>query len=196
MKHLIIYCHPNPKSFNAAILDIYTKALQGKGHDVRIRDLYQMKFSPVLTAADFEAMHKGAVLPDVKTEQDHIRWAEIITFIYPIWWSGMPALDRGYVDRVLSEGFAYQLGPEGLKTYLNDKKVVLINTMGALESEYEKTGMLKSIRQTTVEGIFEFCGMKVIRHQYFGAVTLVSDSDRKAMLEKVKKLADNISTAL
>ncbi len=192
MKHLIIYCHPNVKSFNAAILEAYSAALEKKGHDVRVRDLYRMKFNPVLEAADFEAMHKGAVLPDVKTEQDHIRWAEVITFIYPVWWSSMPALGRGYVDRVLSEGFAYQFGPGGLKTYLNDKKVILINTMGAPESEYEKTGMFKSIHQTTVEGIFEFCGMKVVKHQYFGSVPLVSDADRKAMLEKVREIADKV----
>lgn len=192
MNHLIIYCHPNPKSFNAAILETYSNTLKSKGHEVRVRDLYQMKFNPVMDRADFEAMHKGTFLPDVKEEQEHIRWAEVITFIYPIWWSGMPALGRGYVDRVLSEGFAYQFGPEGLKTCLDDKKAVLINTMGAPESEYEKTGMFKSIHQTTVEGIFEFCGMKVVVHQYFGAVPLVSDADRKAMLDKVKKIAENI----
>ena len=114
MKHLIIYTHPNPASFNHAIKETLARVLKEKGHEVRVRDLYALGFDPVLKASDFETFLAGKVPVDIAVEQEHIRWAEQLTFLYPIWWGRMPSIAGGYIDRVLSKGFAYDYTVTGL----------------------------------------------------------------------------------
>ncbi|MFH1018492.1 MAG: NAD(P)H-dependent oxidoreductase, partial [Pseudomonadota bacterium] len=108
MNHLIIYSHPNPKSFNHAILEEFSGALRDAGHEVRVRDLYAIGFKPVLQGSDLEQAGKRPPAEDICAEQAHISWADVITFIFPLWWAGMPAIAKGYLDRVFSEGFAYR----------------------------------------------------------------------------------------
>ena len=73
MKYLVIYAHPNPKSFNNAVKETVVEELRKTGREVSVRDLYSLNFDPLLKDADFDAIQKGAALPDVKAEQDHIR---------------------------------------------------------------------------------------------------------------------------
>lgn len=190
MKHLIIYAHPNPKSFNNAILEVLSKTLKEKGHEVTVRDLYAMDFNPVLGVSDFELLNKNMVADDIKVEQAHVGWADVIIFIYPVWWNSMPAIARGYVDRVFSLGFAYSKDNKGL---LPDKKVLAISTLGAPLDVYEKTGLVSSMQKTIDGSLADFCGMEFVEHKYFGSVPNVSDEDRKNMLEEVKQIAERIS---
>lgn len=192
MRHLVVYSHPNPKSFNCAIKETFKEALENKGHEVRVRDLYALGFDPVLRHSDFEALAKGSVLADVKTEQDHLNWAEMATFIFPIWWTGLPSMMKGYIDRVFSHGFAYVTENGAIKKLLTGKKALIINTTGSPKEIYEATGMYKSLRQTSDEGIFAFCGIEVAGHKFFSGVPFISDVDRKAMLEEVKEIAARI----
>lgn len=108
MNHLIVYAHPHEDSFNHAILNTAADALRANGHEVTIRDLYKLNFNPVLTSADTSAMRAGNTPDDIKTEQAHLAKADVISFIYPFWWTGLPAILKGYVDRTFSYGFAYQ----------------------------------------------------------------------------------------
>lgn len=160
MKHLIVYTHPNPLSFNNALKDILVEVSNDKGHETVIRDLYELQFDPVLKGSDFVGFKSGNIPDDIKREQEFITWADMITFIYPIWWTGLPALLKGYIDRVLSYGFAYAYGDNGVIKLLPGKKVMILNTCGTPKDMYEATGMIKSMNQTSDEGIFEFCGIK------------------------------------
>jgi NAD(P)H dehydrogenase (quinone) len=108
MKHLIVYAHPNKDSLNSRIKNCVSRILQEKNHEVLCRDLYEIDFDPVLTLADMNGQRKGQVSDDVRQEQEYITWADCITFIYPIWWTGLPAMMKGYIDRVMSYGFAYR----------------------------------------------------------------------------------------
>ena len=95
MKHLIIYAHPTLIVFCHAILESVEKkkkVVKIKGHEVKIKDLYAVNFNPTLQPADFEAFGKGEIPSDIKNEQEEIKWADLITFIYPIWWASMPAI--------------------------------------------------------------------------------------------------------
>ena len=195
MNHLIIYSHPNPASFNHAIKEVVVKTLKDKGQNVRIRDLYAIHFDPVLKADDFETFEQKKTPRDIEIEQGHIRWADVLTFIYPIWWAAAPAITRGYIDRVFSNGFAYEFGAEGPKGLLGGKKVCLINTMGAPLSAYETKGIFKSMECVINQEIFEFCGFKVACQKYFGSVPLVSDDERKAMLAEVETVAASLTAA-
>ncbi len=189
MKQLIVYSHPNPLSFNHAILDTLTRALQAKGDEVVVRDLYALNFDPVLKAADFEALHQGGVADDVRAEQDQVRWADIITFIYPVWWASMPAITKGYIDRVFSHGFAYAYDANGPRGLLQGKKVMVISTQGAPEAYYASNGMFQSMGQTIDDGIFRFCAIEVLGHRYFGEVPTTTPENRAKMLEEVAGMA-------
>lgn len=106
MKILIIYTHPNHQSFNGAILKQVQNNLS-KTHTVKTLDLYAEQFDPVL---QFDENHRRRDLDKVaEMEQyrDLVTWADHLIFIFPIWWSGMPAILKGFIDRVFVSGFAY-----------------------------------------------------------------------------------------
>ncbi|MFP4472479.1 MAG: NAD(P)H-dependent oxidoreductase [Candidatus Omnitrophota bacterium] len=189
MNHLVIYSHPYQESFNYGIKETYVAELERAGHDVRIRDLYAEGFDPVLSARDLEMAQHGEYADDVKAEQDHVRWADVLTMICPIWWGGLTSNLRGYIDRVFNSGFAYAYTAGGLQKLLTGKQCVLINTMGAPYEVYEKMGMIKSMTQTIDECMSDFCGIEVVEHFYFGNVGGCTQEDREQMLEKVRSLA-------
>lgn len=189
MRHLVVFSHPNPKSFNQAILKTYAQALRSAGHQVRVRDLYKIKFDPVLKAGELAGFPKGCYPKDIQREQGHIRWAQVITLICPIWWGGFTGNLRGYLDRVFSLGFAYDETAKGL---LTDKKVFAINTLGAPLKVYEDAGLIRAINMTMDEIAFKFAGLNILGHKYFGSVTSCSDAERKAMLGEVAQIAKTI----
>mgnify|MGYP000887243005 CR=1 FL=1 len=189
MNHLVIYSHPNPKSFNHAILEAYTAALAEQGHDVCVRDLYAMDFDPVLSADDLVMAKRKEYAPDVQAEQEKVQWADVVTMIRPVWWGGLTSNLRGYIDRVFISGFAYAYGPGGLQQLLKGKKAVIINTMGESYEAYDKSGMLKSMTQTIDECLSGFTGLDIVRHLYLGNVVGCPDQERISMLEQVKAMA-------
>jgi len=179
MKHLIIYAHPNPESLNCQLQQTLAAHLWDNGHEVETRDLYALNFNPVLTLEDMDGQRKGHVSEEVKKEQDFIAWADCITFIHPIWWTGLPAIMKGYIDRVFSYGFAYRydLGiPKGL---LSGKQTVIINTHGKSNEEYKTIEMDKALLLTSEEGIYSYCGLKIKKHFFF-------DKADRATLETIE----------
>lgn len=188
MNHLVVFAHPNQKSFCKGILDTIIKASREKGADVRVRDLYQIGFDAILKPADFESFQSGKVPADIAEEQEHIAWADVITFVYPVWWTQFPAILKGYVDRVFSYGFAYEYVRGVLNGLLKGKKAVLFGTLGLTSEEYEAGGMNNSMKQTSDEGIFNFCGIQDVSHTFFGAVPYVSDETRQGYLQEVERI--------
>jgi len=189
MDYLIIYAHPNPKSFNHAILEEVEKKVRQSGKTYQVRDIYTLTFNPILSAPDFIAFQNGQALPDIKAEQDLIRQAKTLIFIYPIWWFNMPAILKGYIDRVFSPGFAYSTDKkEGLKGLLTDKQVIILNTTGGPEENYKKFGFDEALKTTIEVGTFGLCGMTVVLHKYFYAVPTVPPETRVNMLEEIKQL--------
>ena len=186
MKHLIVYAHPNPGSLNHAILDTAIHTLKNNGHEVVVRDLYALDFQPVLKPEDTEAMKAGQTPQDIKTEQEFIAEADVITFIYPIWWTGLPAILKGYVDRVFAFGFAYSAGPEGIIKLLEGKKGFIINTHGTPNEVYDEIGMTAGLKVTSDIGIFNFTGIEAVEHLLFGSIGYLGEEDYKAMLKKVE----------
>lgn len=188
MKHLVIFTHPYSKSFGRGIVDTIERAVSNNGSEIRIRDLNEIGFDPVLKASDLLNLHSGNYADDIKVEQEHIKWADIITFVYPVWWAGLPAILKGYVDRVFANGFAFKYGESGPEGLLNGKKAILFSTTGFPSDIYEQIGMHKSMQQTSDEGIFEFCGIEVVKHKFFGAIALSTEEDRKKYLSEVEEV--------
>jgi NAD(P)H dehydrogenase (quinone) len=192
MKHLIVYAHPNPESFNHAILATVSNTLKNNGHEVVVRDLYALDFHPVLKPEDTAAMKAGQTPADIKMEQEYIAQADAITFIYPIWWTGLPAILKGYVDRVFSYGFAYVYGAEGIDKLLKGKKGLIINTHGTPKEIYDQFGMTAGLKITSTTGIFDFTGIESVGHLLFGSVPHAGEAALKDILKQVEETVTSV----
>lgn len=114
MKALIVYAHPRKESFSYALLERVVNALEKKKIEVEVRDLYQMQFHPILDGPDMIHTNQGDFIrenddypEDVQVEQALIEESDVLIYLFPIWWNGMPAIMKGYIDRVFQHGFAY-----------------------------------------------------------------------------------------
>src|SRR5690606_25657281 len=142
-KTLIVIAHPNLESFNHAIKKHLVAALEAHNHQVRVRDLYALGFDPVLSMEELQRYdsQKGEIPADVKAEQDEILWADHLIFIYPTWWWSMPAVMKGYFDRVFLPGFAFEADDQGVKGLLAGKKAWIIQTTGSDQDYIEENGL-------------------------------------------------------
>jgi NAD(P)H dehydrogenase (quinone) len=177
MKNLIIYVHPNSSSLNHFFKQTILESLEESGEETEVRDLNEINFSPVLSLEDMNGQRMGKVAEDVKVEQDFITWADRIIFIYPIWWTGMPAIMKGYIDRVFSYGFAYRYDNGVQKGLLEGKKAIIVNSHGKSNAEYEASGMDKALALTSDTGIFNYCGFEIEKHFYFDKADRASDEN-------------------
>ncbi|MDO1450715.1 NAD(P)H-dependent oxidoreductase [Rhodocytophaga aerolata] len=189
MKHVIIYAHPNAQSLNGHLKRVAVEHLTKNGHQVEVRDLYQLNFNPVLSSEDMAGQRKGQVVEEVKREQEYIAWADCLTFIYPIWWTGLPAILKGYIDRVFSYGFAYRYDQGIQKGLLAGKRAVIINTHGKSHTEYADWGMDKALSLTSDKGIYTYCGLEVKQHFFF-------DKADRANAENIEQWTKQITSIL
>lgn len=196
MRHLIIYAHPNGESLNGKFKDALQGYLLQKGNEVIVRDLYELQFDPVLSLQDMEGQRKGQVEDDVRLEQELISWAEHITFIHPIWWTGMPAVMKGYIDRVFSYGFAYRYDQGIQKGLLKGKQAVIINTHGKSHDEYREIGMDRALRLTSDKGIYNYCGFEISQHFFFEKADRVDAETVESWITEILTLYKNTAVAL
>lgn len=184
MNHLIVYAHPRKESFNHAILETAVRGLRQKGHEVIVRDLYAIEFQPVISSSEI----LGGIGEDIEQEQEYLKWADVITFIYPIWWTGLPAIIKGYIERVFTYGFAYRYVNGEQMGLMKGKKAVIINTQGKSHSQYAEMGMDKALLLTSDTGIFEYCGMEVLHHEVFESVPSSDEAVRLAWLKQIEEM--------
>lgn len=130
MKVFVVYCHPCENSFTAEVRKAFLKGLTEAGHSFEVSDLYGMKFDPVFSESEYEreAFYRTdmPVSPDVLEEQRKINSADIIAFIYPVFWTECPALLTGWFQRVWTYGFAYGSDPSMKQL----EKALFLVTMG------------------------------------------------------------------
>jgi NAD(P)H dehydrogenase (quinone) len=188
MKNLIVYAHPNPASLNHFFKQIIMESLEKSGQEIIVRDLNEINFNPVLSLEDMHGQRMGQVVEDVKTEQGFITWADQIIFVYPIWWTGMPAIMKGYIDRVFSYGFAYRYDQGVQRGLLTGKQTIIVNSHGKSNTEYEAIGMDKALALTSDTGIFNYCGLEIKQHFYF-------DKADRASAESIEDWKNQIETA-
>jgi putative NADPH-quinone reductase len=111
---LVVYCHPCPESFCAAIRDAVCDALRRGGHEVDLLDLYAEGFEPAMPPDERRGYHDaGPNLTPVRRHAERVARADGLVFVYPTWWFGLPAMLKGWLDRVLVPGFAFVLRPRG-----------------------------------------------------------------------------------
>ena len=113
MRALVVFCHPRPDSFNAAVRDVVLSKLAAAGAETRLSDLYASGFQPVLTGAEWqEYLDCPKNTACVAAEVDALRWCDTLIFVYPTWWYGLPAMLKGWLDRVMLPEVAF-LMPDG-----------------------------------------------------------------------------------
>lgn len=196
MNHLVIFAHPYHQSFNRAILDQVIEATKQANAELQLRDLYSLNFNPILSQQELQAVNQGIVPEEIQYEHQLIARADLITLVYPLWWMGFPAILKGYLDRVLTLGFAYQNTENGSVGLLQGKKMQHFITLGNNVEKYEQLGFSQAIQHCLVDGLFNFCGITDIQHQLFGDIYVLDDQARQQVLAQVKEKTSQNLTAL
>jgi putative NADPH-quinone reductase len=136
MKVLVIHAHPVPESFNTALFHTVVATLERAGHEVRGTDLYAEGFDPVLSTAERRRYHDDAAANEaaVAGHVAALRWTEAVVFVFPTWWFNVPAMLKGYLDRVWLPGVAFHMDPAGgpiSRGLPNIRKLGVVTTCGA-----------------------------------------------------------------
>jgi NAD(P)H dehydrogenase (quinone) len=191
MNLLIIYSNHQKGNFNWQLLERIKVKMAEKGSPVIIRDLYELDFDPVLKPADFDMISRGTPPDDILKEQEFVRWADVLLFIYPVWWGGMPAIVKGYIDKVLSWGFAYKSNGNGVVyPLLNDKKALVMSSLGQSNEEYEK-GMFQAMSLVNSEGVFGFCGIQVLEQMFFSSIHTITPEVKEQHFNNATSLLES-----
>ena len=205
MKILIVYAHPEPRSFNGSMLEAAVATLQSAGHDVQVSDLYAMNFNPVPGRHDFltaqsedrfsyeeeqsHAHEKGGFASDIRVEQEKLMWADFVLFQFPLWWFSMPAILKGWVDRVFAYGFAYGGGRWYDQGVFAGKRAMLAVTSGGPETAYTLNGLQGDIERILFpiqHGILQFVGFEVLPPFVAYSANYSEVARREAVLEEFK----------
>lgn len=133
MKVLVVYCHPREESFSAALRDAVLAGLAKAGHEAELLDLYAEGFAPALSAEERERYHtEGGNLDGIGQHVARLRAAEALVLVYPTWWYGMPAMLKGWFDRVWVPGVAFRLGPGAIEPLLTSiRRLAVVTTYGS-----------------------------------------------------------------
>ena len=189
MKHLIIYSNPDKKSFSHDIREFIRDYSIRNGHQVEVRDLYEIGFNPVLGLNELEKLDRGETCPDVRREQEYLDWADLVTFIYPIWWE-IPAMMKGYFDRVFAYDYAYTYTSKGPKGLLPHKPVFRFNPMGTPREVYEENGLRQAYEKAIDKGIIESTGMRVVKSKLFGSSPRDDHALKERYLDEIREIIE------
>ncbi|NOX56342.1 MAG: NAD(P)H-dependent oxidoreductase [Planctomycetes bacterium] len=185
MKVLVIIGHQHPGSFCHAIAATAVETLKDLGHEVVFHDLYEEGFDPILR---HEELPKEAKLDS--TVQQHVNEvvaADGYVVVHPNWWGQPPAILKGWVDRVLRQGYCYEFGPEGPIGLLKGKKALVLTTSNTpRDVELAVYGdPLENLWKTC---IFGFCGVTDFLRRNFESIILSTPEQRRQWLEEVRQL--------
>ncbi|WP_136619578.1 MULTISPECIES: NAD(P)H-dependent oxidoreductase [Mesorhizobium] len=192
MKINVVYAHPLADSYQAALHKRVVQTLKARGDEVVDFDLHQMKFDPVMHAEERHGHFDPAQAPsDLQIYIDALRWAEACVFCFPTWWSGMPAILKGYFDRVWRPGVAYELPADGgmiKPALLNIRRMGVVTTCGS-PWWYTELYMQNPGRKVLLRGLKTMCGRNV-KHLYLTrySVENISDNQREMFARKVERL--------
>jgi putative NADPH-quinone reductase len=191
LRILLVYCHPVPTSFNAALFATVREVLTKAGHDLRVTDLYAEKFDPVMSRAEREIYLTDAatLARNLAPHVEALEWAEALIFIFPTWYYGPPAMLKGWLERVWLPDRAFEVpkakGDRARGKLTNIRRLVVVTTSGS------PWWWLKVIRDP-VKSLFKR-GLRVLFHPHCRTIWLQlysinssTHSDRQAFLAKVE----------
>ncbi|QQU03813.1 NAD(P)H-dependent oxidoreductase [Myroides odoratus] len=187
MNLLVINGHPNPTSLNATLTQTYIETAQALGATVRYLAIGELHFNPNLQYGYAKRME---LEPDLLRALDDIYWSTHQVWIHPMWWVGMPAIMKGFFDRLFLPGLVFKhhtsIHTEGL---LQGKTARIIVTMGDLSPEIHQSVYHASGSIPLKEGILAYCGVEVEQAEVFGPLNDYSSNDIHQLLLQMKEKA-------
>ena len=190
MKALVVYSHPCAESFNAAIRDTVVETLQKAGNEVRLTDLYAIDFNPVMDARERREYHDEAINErPIKQHIEDLFWCDTLVFVYPTWWFGLPAMLKGWVERVFipHRTFRIPTAGESMQGRIQHvRRIAVITTCGA--TWWISKMMGEPGRKTLLRGIRALCHPRC-KTLYLAQYKMDSSTDegRKSYLQTVEK---------
>lgn len=215
MRVLIVHAHPEPKSFNGAMSRIATEALTTAGHEVVVSDLYAMRFNPVSDRANFVTVHdpdyyrqqaeeafavaNDGLAADIRAEIDKLFWCDALILQFPLWWFGLPAILKGWVDRVfVSGGRVYGGGRWYDRGVFAGKRAMCSLTIGGpqpIYSEHGLNGPISAILFPINHGMLYFTGFSVVEPFVVHAPARIGAEERQAHLERYRQRVLTLASA-
>lgn len=185
-KILIINGHPDKESFNFALANAYKTGALAAGHEVQEIIVRDLVFNPNL---QFGYRKRTDLEPDLLDARKKITWANHMIIIYPVWWGSVPAMLKGFLDRVLLPGFAFKKRENSVwwDKFLTNKSARIICTMDQ-PSWYYRLVYARPSTNAMKKATLEFCGIKPVRVTSIGPIRLSKDSYRSNWLKKVEVL--------
>jgi NAD(P)H dehydrogenase (quinone) len=181
MHALIVYAHPERTSFTAAMKDAAEATLTALGHSVDVSDLYAERFDPVAGRHDFqsaadparfhyqtEQLHAAATqgfADDILREQTRVARADLMLFVFPLWWGGLPAILKGWFDRVMAYGFAYADGKRFDAGYFRGRRALMGACTGGTRDRFSDEGAYGDIERVLYpvrHCMIEYLGLEVL----------------------------------
>lgn len=211
---LIVFAHQDKESFNGRLLDEAVRELESHGHTVQISDLYSQGFDPIAKPADIAGnlndsrlnntvstnCHKeGEILPDVQSEMDILQAADLVIFQFPMYWSSVPAILKGWFDRVLQDGFAFNFEKNQIldRGLMAGKKAILSLTTGgtrAMLSDHGVSGDVNVLLWPIQYGILRICGFEVLSPQISHGLPFIDESKKAEYLSEWRERLQGIWT--
>ena len=211
MKIFIVHAHPEPKSFCSAMKDTAVETFQSLGHEVQVSDLHQMNWNPVASSNDFEVRSQpdylvyaleqresyksGKISPDIQAEIDKLKWCDVLIFNFPMYWFSVPAILKGWIDRVFVSGFCYG----GKRFYdqggLKGKKGLLAFTLGGREHMFGEDnihGERETMLRPLLRGSMAYVGLSVLPPFIGWHVPYITDEERQTLLKQYREYLTNL----
>ncbi|CAG4891947.1 NAD(P)H-dependent oxidoreductase [Paraburkholderia saeva] len=220
MNVLLVYAHPEPRSLNGSLRNFAVRRLEDAGHIVEVSDLYAMKWKAPLDADDStkrsvdtpfnpsldskHAFENGLQTRDIALEQDKLRWADTLILQFPLWWFSMPAILKGWVERVYAYGFAYGVGEHSDARWgdrygegtLAGKRAMLIVTAGGWASHYGPRGIngpMDDILFPIQHGILYYPGFDVLPPFVIYRTSRIDEASFSTICESLGERLDKLS---
>lgn len=166
MHVLTVFSHPLPDRYPAAVMDAFHDPIRRAGHTIDTLDLHEEGFDPRFTAEDHAHFWGGPVPGEIARMHERVAAADRLAFVFPVYWWGMPAMMKGWIERVFTGGWAYQYGTgvadrgtQPLRGLLQSVPTALIGVGGSTRRTYDRYGYADAMRTQLDVGVFAYCGI-------------------------------------
>ena len=189
-KILIINGHPNMDSFNFAIVASYQRGALASRAEVKEIVISELDFNPNLK---YGYQKRTDLEPDLTEAWEKIKWADHLVWVHPVWWGGLPAMTKGFIDRLFLPGFVFQYKENSvmIEKLLKSKTAHIITTLDQPSWYYRLVFGRPSVNQLK-KAVLEFCGVKPVKVTYIGIVRNSKEETRKNWLKKVEQLGQRL----
>lgn len=189
-KIVIINGHPNKESFNFGLASSYKKGAEKSLAEVKEIVIADLDFNPNL---QFGYQKRMELEPDLQDAWEKIKWVDHLVWIHPVWWGGLPAITKGFIDRLFLPGFAFQPKENSVwwDKLLSGKTAHIITTLDQPSWYYWLVYGKPSVNQLK-KATLEFCGVKPVRVTYFGIVKTANETLKTKWLEKAEALGEKL----